>query len=60
VAAGLAAADNMQKDSDLTNIRQEPEYKALLVVVEARNKAQQTFWNSPSLDIIAGAIVPPH
>lgn len=49
VAAGLAAADQMQQDSDFANIRQEPEYKTLLAVVEARNKVQQTFWNSPAL-----------
>jgi len=50
VAAGFTNADQMQNDSDLANIRQEPEYQKLLAVVEARSKAQQAFWDGPSLN----------
>jgi len=49
VAAGWADADHMRQDSDLDNIRQEPEYKQIYAEAEARMKAQRAFWTSPAL-----------
>lgn len=49
VAMGYADAAQIQRDSDFDNIRQEPEYKKLYAEVEARMKAQRTFWDSPAL-----------
>ncbi len=50
VAAGLTNADQMRDDTDLANIREEPEYKKLFAVVESRSKAQAAFWDGPSLN----------
>lgn len=50
VAAGFIDADQMRDDSDLANIREEPEYQKLYAVVEARSKAQTAFWDGPSLN----------
>jgi C-terminal processing protease CtpA/Prc len=50
VTAGFVNPDQMRDDSDLNNIRQEPEYKKLFAEVEARNKAQVAFWSGAALN----------